>query len=142
MRHHTKDKGDMGLGFVIGDCLSNGFQVATLLSEHLPFDLIVISPEMETKRLSVKYRKIRNGILTFKFMSAWADTHGIHQKPVDKTEFDATAIYCPDTGECYYIRNEEAPVSALTLRVVPPKNNQKTGVLLAENFKGPGRIFR
>lgn len=44
MRHHTKDKGDIGLGCVIADLLKHDIQVALPVSEHLPFDLIAIHP--------------------------------------------------------------------------------------------------
>ncbi len=39
MRHHTKDKGDEGLGQITGDFMTHGVHVAVPLSEHLPFDL-------------------------------------------------------------------------------------------------------
>src|SRR5216683_5100347 len=45
VRHHTKDKGDEGLGQVIADLMTNGVQVAVPLSEHLPFDLIAIGEQ-------------------------------------------------------------------------------------------------
>jgi len=142
MRHHTKDKGDMGVGFVIADALKSGFQVATLISEHLPFDLIIISPEMQLCRLSVKYRKASNGTLTVKFVSSWNDRHGTHTKKVDRTEFDATAAYCPDTGQIYYLRNDEVEVSrTMMLRLVPPKNGQKKCIKMAEDFCGIERLF-
>lgn len=56
--HHTKSKGDSGLGFVIADLLSRGVQVALPISEHLPFDCIAISIGGCLCRLSVKYRKV------------------------------------------------------------------------------------
>lgn len=140
--HHTKDKGDKGLGFVIASLLANGVQVALPLSEHLPFDCIAISQQGKLCRLSVKYRaKKENGSISVRFRSSWADKHGVHTRPQDKTLFDATAVFCPDTGVCYYVRNDEASQGAFVLRIDPSKNNQEGGVRQAEHFTDPQRLF-
>jgi len=142
MRHHTKDKGDMGVGFVIADALKSGFQVATLISEHLPFDLIVISPEMALCRLSVKFSSANKGKVTVKYISSWNDRKGTHTRKANRSEFDATAVYCPDTGEVYYIRNDEIAVSrTLVLRLTPARNKQSKGVNMASDFTGIQRVF-
>jgi hypothetical protein len=44
MRHHTKDKGDIGLACAMADLVKHDIQVALPMSEHLPFDLIAIHP--------------------------------------------------------------------------------------------------
>ena len=56
MRHHTKDKGDEGLGQVIADLMTHGVQVAVPLSEHLPFDLVAIDEGGAMRRVQVRYR--------------------------------------------------------------------------------------
>lgn len=141
MRHHTKDKGDSGVGFVVADLLSKNIQVALPISEHLPFDCIAISEDNRMVRLSVKYRtKDRFGKLDVQFRGCWSDRHGIHMKKQDKMMFDATAVYCPDTGKCYYIRNDEAG-SAFVLRIDVPKNGQHKGVRLAGDYQDPRRMF-
>jgi len=56
MRHHTKDKGDVGLTRVMADLVAHDIQVALPISEHLPFDLIAIHPTGDLRRVSVKYR--------------------------------------------------------------------------------------
>lgn len=141
VRHHTKDKGDAGVGFVIADLLGKGIQVALTLSEHLPFDCIAISDKNQLVRLSVKFRSKVQGHVTITFRGNWADRHGAHSKPQDKTAFDATAVYCPDTAECYYIRNDEVDGASFILRLDAAKNGQTSGVRLAENFRDPLRMF-
>ena len=141
-RHHTKDKGDSGLGAVIADLLSKNIQVALLVSEHLPFDCIAISAENRLVRLSVKYRaKASRGCLDVRFISAWSDKKGTHRKAVDVSTFDATAVYCPDTGKCYYVRNSETNGAGFTLRLETSKNNQASGVRLAADYLDPQRLF-
>lgn len=143
MSHHTKDKGDTGVGRVIADLIASGVQVALPLSEHMPFDLIAIDPEdWEVRRVSVKFRSLESsGRLEVRFRSSWADRNGTQHRHHDKTEYDVTAIHCPDTGECYYVLNEEAADQTFTLRVTPPKNGQTKGVRFASEYRDPRRIF-
>lgn len=141
MRHHTKDKGDSGVGFVVADLLSKNIQVALPISEHLPFDCIAISEDNRLIRLSVKYRaKDKHGVLDVRFRSVWNDRKGTHLKEQDKKLFDATAVYCPDTGKCYYFMNEEAE-KGFVLRLVATKNCQKTSVRMADEYVDPKRMF-
>lgn len=143
MRHHTKDKGDSGVGFVIADLLSVGIQVALPISEHLPFDLIAISEDNQLRRLSVKYRAMKNGKVDVPFRTSWNDRNGTHVKHVDMSKFDATAVFCPDTGICYYVRNDEieSGASVFVLRIEPARNGQKENVRMAELFSSPSRLF-
>ncbi len=142
MRHHTKDKGDSGLGFIIADLMSKGIQVAIPISEHLPFDCIAISERNKLIRLSAKYRKKKSrGSIEVVLRSTWADRHGNHAKQQDKDLFDATAIYCPDNRECYYVLNSEVEGQSICLRFELTKNNQIQGVKMASDFRDPNRLF-
>lgn len=141
MKHHTKDKGDSGVGFVIADLISKGIQVALPISEHLPFDCIAISPDNKLIRLSVKYRKQdKHGAIGVSFKSNWNDRRGTHTKKQDKNLFDATAIYCPDTKECYYVSNDACSKS-FVLRPSLPKNKQVKGVRLSKDYTDPYKLF-
>jgi len=116
-RHHTKDKGDSGLGFVIADLLSKGIQVALPISEHLSFDCIAISMKNKLCRVSVKYRSLNSrGAIEVRLKSSWADKHGTHYRKHDMKAYDATAIYCPETKKCYYVRNNEVKRASIWLK--------------------------
>lgn len=141
MRHHTKDKGDIGVGFVIADLMSNGIHIALPISEHLPFDCIAISPAGALCKLSIKYREARHGRVEVRFRSNWADSQGTYSRAQDKSLFDATAIFCPDTGSCYYMNNDEVQTNTIVIRVLPPKNNQKKNVHFGEDYRNPARLF-
>lgn len=52
MAHHTKDKGDQGIGFTIANLIQHGIGICVPLSEHLPFDLFACYPDGEVKRVS------------------------------------------------------------------------------------------
>ncbi|SEQ89667.1 group I intron-associated PD-(D/E)XK endonuclease [Neolewinella agarilytica] len=136
MYHHTKNKGDVGVGFVIADLMSKGIHVCLPISEHLPFDLIAVYPEGRLSRLSVKYRSVTKGRIEVGFKSTYSTSKGISVVPIDKYMVDAIAIYCPDTKEVYYVDHHKFNTSVI-LRIDPPMNNQTKGVNFARNFRDP-----
>jgi hypothetical protein len=103
-------------------------------TEHCPFDLVAYE-KGEFKRVQVKYRASdRFGKVDIKFSTCWADRHGTHASPVDKSEVDICCAYCPDTDECYYLRPENYG-STVTLRVERPKNGQRKDVRFASDYR-------
>jgi hypothetical protein len=139
--HHTKTKGDIGVGFVVADLLENGIVPALPMSEHLPFDIVAISACSHISRVSVKYReKNKYGCVVVPLSSVWADKKGNHVKKADKSLFDVTAIYCPDTKKVYYVRNDETN-EAISLRIDKPKNNQMINITSASDYEGAERLF-
>lgn len=141
MRHHTKDKGDRGLGFVIADMLRAGIQPAMLLREHLPFDCIAIAQDGQMRRVSVKYRAAKAGKITVSLVSSWADKNGSHTKDADLSLIDVVAVFCPETSEVYYVRRDELIGQRFTLRIEGSKNGQTAGIRDAAMFTDAGRIF-
>lgn len=142
MRHHTKDKGDIGLACVMADLMKHDISVALPVSEHLPFDLIAIHPLGIMAKVSVKYRVMtKTGVVTVETRSIWNDRAGTHHRRHDPGDYDAVGIYCPDTDECYYLLASELSPSGRTLRITNPGNNQTTGVCLARLHTGPERLF-
>ena len=133
VRHHTKDKGDLGIAKVHADLVGKGFTVLFPATEHAPFDLVAYAAG-EFHRIQVKYRSARAGAVTVKFRSMWADRNGTHPTPMDKGAIDAVCIYCPETDQCYYIR-PDAHGASVTLRITPSRNGQHAGVLQADAFR-------
>lgn len=139
MPHHTKDKGDIGLAAVIADLTKQGVLVALPLSEHLPWDCIAVGADGSLVRLSVKYRQAKNGSLIVAYRSSWSNSKGVQSRRYKKTEFDATAVYCPDTDECYYVRNREVAAAAFYLRVTDSPYGRS--VRRASDYRDPNRLF-
>jgi hypothetical protein len=133
MKHHTKNKGDLGVLKAQVDLAEQGYTVLLPLTEHAPFDL-AIWKNNKFKTVQVKYRSAREGRLEVKMSTCWTDKNGIHTTPVNKNAIDLYCIYCPETGECYYFRPKDANKS-MTLQIGTPKNNQEKGVNLASNFR-------
>ena len=142
MAHHTKDKGDIGVACVIADLVKHDIQAALPVSEHLPFDLIAVHPCGRTAKVSVKYRTMdKHGALLVRTYSVWNDRHGTHYRPHSAGDYDALAIYCPDTDDCYYLLPAELPPSGVRLRILDARNKQIVGVRKAQSFRNPDRLF-
>lgn len=145
MRHHTKDKGDLAVGQVIADLLGHGAKVCLPISEHLPFDLIAVSPSMkEVRRVQVKHVVMRDGCIRIPLRRTHSDRRGVHRKLVVLDELDAIAVFCPDVSEVYYVRRDEIPrglQSTLTLRLIQSRNGQVKRVRSARDFAGTDRLF-
>ncbi len=132
-RHHTKDKGDLGLAKAHADLVAKGYFVLIPMTEHAPFDLVAYR-DGEFHRVQVKYRSARTGALEVAFKSNWSDRNGVHKTLIDKNAIDVICIYCPETDECYYVRPTDHGRS-VTLRVTPSRNGQRLRVLLASEFR-------
>ena len=133
IKHHTKNKGDIGVVAAKLDLLKKGYHVLNPETEHAPFDLGIWKDGV-FKTVQVKYRKINKvGVLQINFESYWADRHGSHIVPVDKNLIDIYCVYCPETDKCYYFDPKEFGVT-VSLRINPPKNNMKQGVHFAEDY--------
>src|ERR1035437_9295099 len=119
----TCNKGDVGVAMVIADLTSRGIKVALPISGHLPFDLIAISLEGKLSKVSVKHRKnnIKRG-LVISVETVFKNNKGNHCKVADKLWYDSVAVYCPDTGKCYYFLNNDIPeCGQLLIRLDPNK---------------------
>ena len=131
---------------VIADLLREGIQVCLPVSEHLPFDLVAISPSLtDLRRIQVKYAAAnRKGAINLGLRRTHADRHGVHTRPIRLEEIDALAIYCPETDAVYYVRRDEISIdlrSCFVLRLLPAKNGQVAKTRPAKDFAGPTRIF-
>lgn len=139
MSHHTKDKGDLAVAKTIAHLLEHNIRVCLPLSEHLPFDLIAVMPDMKTlRRVQVKYRNQNElGCLKVPFSSNYYNSKRIYSKPVNLDHIDTYAIYCPNVDEGYYVPVAELRKAARTisLRIQPTKNSQQKGVWHARDFK-------
>jgi PD-(D/E)XK endonuclease len=142
VRHHTKDKGDEGLGQVIADLMSCGVQVAVPLSEHLPFDLVAIGENGAMRRVQVRYRASVNAAqVRCHLGGSWADRNGTHKRVFDSTAIDVLAIYCPAPKTFVYLRVEELPPNHVSIRLEKARNNQVKGTRDASGYRSPWRMF-
>ena len=130
--HHTKNKGDLGVLKAQLDLYEKGYLILTPHTEHSPFDLVGYK-DGKFLRVQVKYRAAKSDKIEVAFRTSWADKNGTHTQDYDKNEIDIMCVYCPDTDECYYVNPQECN-KTFNLRLSTPKNNQKNGIHLAENY--------
>ncbi len=144
MRHKTKDKGDLAVAKTLAHLLEHDIRCCLPLSEHLPFDLIAVMPDMRTlRRVQVKYRALeKDHTIELSFRSNYYDSKRIYSKRVNLTEIDSCAVYCPEKEQVYYLRVDEIPENAIsvTMRCDPPRNGQMKNVWLAKHYIDPYRI--
>jgi hypothetical protein len=132
-KHHTKNKGDLGVFKAQVSLCEQGYLILTPSTEHSPFDLVAYK-DGKFIRVQVKYRSISNGKIEVSFKSTWVDKSGVHSVPVDKKEIDVYCLYCPETDKCYWLDPKKFKKSA-ALRVMETKNKQQEGVNLASDFE-------
>lgn len=137
--HHTKNKGDLGVLKAQLDLYEKGYLILIPQTEHSPFDLVGYK-DGKFLRIQVKYRTSKDDKIEVPFKTCWADKNGTHTKDYDKNEIDVMCVYCPDTDKCYYVNPQECN-KTFNLRLSPTKNNQKTGIHLAEDFLNIPNIF-
>ena len=130
--HHTKNKGDLGLVKAMADMTAKGWAPMVPLTEHEAFDFVAYR-DGRFLRVQAKYRAATKGVILFPMSTCWADRHGVHTTPIDRTSIDLLCIYCPESESCYSIDPAGAP-KTVTLRLDPVRNNQAKGVRWAKDF--------
>jgi hypothetical protein len=106
MRHHTKDKGDLGVLKVKLDLYEKGWLTLNPETEHAPFDIVAYKDGI-FQRLQVKYRTTaRDGRIELQFKTSWTDKNGSHHRAYDKQIVDYFAIYCPCNDSVYYVKSD------------------------------------
>ena len=131
-KHHSKNKGDLGVLKATVALAEQGWLPLLPLSEHENFDLVGYK-DGQFRRIQIKYRTLKNGVISTTFRSVWSDKNGIHTVPVDKSTIDLYCMYCPETDECYWFNPKDFN-NNVNLRVKEPKNNQKLGINLASDY--------
>ena len=131
--HHTKTKADIGLAKVISDLVDKGYVPCIPLSEHQPYDLVVVINSRRVIKLQVKYATLKkNGTIEVKFRRSWVDKYGTHTKHYNEDEFDYYAIYCPEEDRVIYIPNNvDCPK---VIRFEKTHNNQEKHVKWANEY--------
>lgn len=132
-KHHTKNKGDLGVLKAQVSLAEQGWLPLLPLTEHSSFDLVAYK-EGQFKRIQVKFRTATKGAVTVGFVSSWTDKNGTHITHIDKEELDLYCVYCPDTDECYWFDPKKFD-KCISLRIEPSKNNQNKNVHFIHDYR-------
>lgn len=131
--HHTKNKGDLGVAQAAADLVEKGWGILLPMTEHAAFDLVAFREDVFL-RVQVKYRAAVRGVVFAPFKTCWADRHGVHTKPIDRSSIDLFCVYCPDTRACYYVDPATVTTTNVYLRIEATRNNIAKGVNWAKDF--------
>lgn len=127
----TKTKGDLGVVMVLADALKRGYKVAIPVGEDWDYDSIVLR-KGKLERVQVKYTESDGKVIHVKCrsMNNW------NIKKYTEKMIDWLAVYDKTSNECYYISSSFMGEgrSGMNIRLMKPKNNQKSLIHLAEDF--------
>ena len=131
---------------VIADLTMKSIQVCLPISEHLPFDLIAVGQDMQLSRIQCKYRsKDKRGGFEVPLRTTHSDSRGVHHGHLNTNEFDAFAVFCPETEKVYYIPIDRFKDirNVMRLRIDPLVSKKGSAhVKMAEDFLEVDVIFR
>ena len=138
LKHHTKEKGDIGVTVIIADLSKKGFKILTPLSEHLPFDIVAYNVEKDKfYKIQCKYSsKTEAGVVNVKLISSYSTKNGCSSTRYKFNSFDVIAVYCPETDCVYYLNSDftDKYKNSIKLRLEPARNGQSSDVNLAIDF--------
>ena len=129
---NTNKKGDIGLANVIADVTNKGYFLFLPFSDTTSVDLVIADKFMKLNRVQVKYLSIdKTGVLN---IPACNVVNG-KKIPVDLTQIDVWAIYCPDTKEIYYISTKEIiGKKSFALRISQSKYKDSVNMHFGQNY--------
>jgi hypothetical protein len=130
----TTEKGDIGVIKIMDNLINQGVIILTPFNTNLPFDFVAYANNT-FYRIQVKYRKLvnDNALVIYATKAAICNNH-ISRRKYDDDDFDVLAVYCPNTGVCYFIPKQIFHGRIITLRFQKPKNNQKSKIKYAADY--------
>jgi len=128
---HSKAKGMIGEVKVAADLLSRGFHVFTEMGDLSKIDLIA-ERDRKLYRFQVKAYNSKNGVVTLSSRKS-GPNYSFHY---ESDQIDIFAVYVLDRGCIFYVSSGELCEysSSMNIRLDPPKNGQKKGIKLIENY--------
>lgn len=126
----TFEKGNISEAKLLSKFLELGYRVAIPFGEGSKYDLVIENKEGELKKVQIKTATFNDDCIK---LNVCSNNKG-YSKQSYKGLVDYIAAYCPDNGACYLIPIEDCPTVAMTLRVKPSKNNQKSKINLASDY--------
>jgi hypothetical protein len=92
-------------------------------------------------RVQCKWAALVGDVLIVRCLRCRRTREGLLQRGYTADEIDAIAAYCGDLGRCFYLPFEHfAGRTAVQLRLLPSKNNQRVGVNWANDFELGARL--
>lgn len=128
---NSKAVGELSEGMILARLLQLGYPVSIPFGNNQRYDMIV-EENGKFLRAQCKTGRISRNCVSFTTCSTNGFT-GEHRSY--HGQIDIFLVYCPINGNVYRIPVDKAGAQACNLRLIPAKNNQRSGVNLAVNFQ-------
>jgi prevent-host-death family protein len=135
------EKGDIAEAEIALAAIRAGCTVSRPLTDHPPYDL-VIDAGGRVLRVQCKWAALQNGVIQVRLRRcSHSPTQGYIRSSYGADEIDAIAAYCDDLKQCFLI-----PIALIdgrdwmSLRVDPPRNDQRAALHLAADYTLSGAI--
>lgn len=131
----TSSIGEVSRWQIIAALTRRGKQLLLPVGDHLRYDL-GIDDEGTFLRIQCKTGRLRNGTVRFPTCSFTSRRQpGTYVRRSYRGEIELFGVYCPDNGKCYLVPVEKIGTNEACLRIVPPRNGQKTRIHWAEDYE-------
>lgn len=128
--YNPKAIGERSEGQILARLLSLGKTVLMPFGDNQRYDFVI--DDGKFVRVQCKTGKLKNGAMCFPTSSSAYHRGG---KRTDyRGQIDFFGVYCQETGECYWVPVDAAPLTECSLRVEEPRSNQKNKVMWAKDF--------
>ena len=129
-----KSIGEIGENCVIGELSKYGLNIATLLSDNLPYDLIAIAKDKLFKvQVKTSTENKNNEYISFSIRTN--NWHKGTEKKYNREDCDVVALYDLTTHKCFLLLPEEFEnKSNFTIRYQKPKTNNGYGIKWFEDY--------
>jgi PD-(D/E)XK nuclease superfamily protein len=137
----TNQKGTLAEAKVAAAALEHGVGVALPLDDER-YDLVLdVRPRL--LRVQCKWAARINDVVFARLYTSRRGPEGLINRRYGAGEFDAFALYCPDTERCYLLPADEfVRFRQAHLRLAPPLNNQRLGVRWASDYEFGATLSR
>ncbi|MCW2968801.1 MAG: hypothetical protein JWM71_2573 [Solirubrobacteraceae bacterium] len=126
----TVARGNAAEAAVLAALVSAGIEVLIPFGAGLAFDLAAVVPDGQIVRVQVKSGRVRKQCVEFNSSST---DHGRGQQPY-RGRADVIAVHVEVLDEVFVVPVDDCPLYRGYLRLETPRNNQRRGVRLAEDY--------
>lgn len=136
---NPKEKGEMTEAKVMSRLVELGVDVFLPFGENGSVDMVVDVCGLQ--RLQVKTSHYKDtGVIQFNTSSTRNNRTENKGKFDYEGEIDAFLTYCPQTDEYFWVDIEDAPKTAMKIRVEDTSNHQVNGINWAEDYRLRGVV--
>ena len=131
----TNQKGAIAETAVTAAAVRLGIEVYRPVAEHGRYDMI-FAFEHELMRVQCKWANRVGDVVVVRTYSCRRTATGMLYRGYTSHEIDAIAAYCAEIDRCFLLpAHLVCDRRGVHLRLVPPKNNQATGIIWASKYE-------